>query len=100
MDRKYDLMNNTESENVEDYEVPKQPTELECKGGYMEDLKRSPYVKTEKNHIGRQHGHSNYTAAEHSQKKERVRKCCYIRETHLAYMTEWMNRAHMLQQQK
>lgn len=44
MDRKYDLMNNTESENAEDYKVPKQPTELECKGGYMEDLKRPPYM--------------------------------------------------------
>lgn len=99
MDRKYDLMNNTESENAEDYKVPKQPTELECKG-YMEDLKRPPYVKTEKNHIRSQHRHSNYTAAEHRQKKERVGKCCYIREIHLAYMTEWMNRAHMLQKQK
>lgn len=65
MDEKYDLINQTESENRKGYEVPKQPTELEHKGGYMEDLKTSKYVKP-KISIGSQHRQS-YTAAEHRQ---------------------------------
>lgn len=65
MERKYDLINQTESENREGYEVPKQPTELEHKGGYMEDLETSKYVKP-KISIGRQHRQS-YTADEHRQ---------------------------------
>lgn len=36
---KMDLINQTESENRERYEVQKQPRELEHKGRYMEDLK-------------------------------------------------------------
>lgn len=46
MDGKYDLINQTESENREGYEVPKQPTELEHKGGYMEDLREFQICQT------------------------------------------------------
>lgn len=50
MNRRYDLINQTESKNREGYEVPKQSTELELehKGGYIEELKTSRYVKPRK----------------------------------------------------
>lgn len=74
MDRKYDLIDQTESENREGYEVPEQSTESEHKRRYMEELKTFKYVKL-KNSIGSQCRHTYYTAAEHGQKKERIWKC-------------------------
>lgn len=45
MDGKYDLIYQTESKNRVGYEIPKQPIELEHKGGYMEDLNTFKYFK-------------------------------------------------------